>query len=103
MLFQKLSYNTINTNYKYFWASQGHRQPQNFKLSFISFVIFVTIFVKMVTFNRDSLQEGKRYLRFPVDFLKAQTIAFHESCNYFHPILLHLGVKSLQNNEGLRS
>ena len=57
-------------------------------------------FAKTLNFNRDFLKEGMRYLTFPVDFLKAETIVFHKSCNENSPIPLHLGVKSLQNNEG---
>jgi hypothetical protein len=46
----------------------------------------------MVNFNRDFLKEGKRYFTFPVDFLKAQTIAYclSEELNHFYPILLLL-------------
>jgi hypothetical protein len=54
---------------------------------------------KTLNFNCDFLKEGKRYLIFPVDFLKAQTIVFHSGCNHFPSISLLLGVKSLQNNE----
>jgi hypothetical protein len=50
---------------------------------------------KPVNFNRDFLQEGKRNLTSPLDFLKAQTIVFLNNDNYFHSILLLLGVKSL--------
>ena len=53
----------------------------------------------MVNFNCDFLHEGKRYLTFPVDFLKAQTILFHKSCNHFKRNSLLMGVKSLQKNE----
>ena len=53
-------------------------------------------FIKKTTkFNRNFLKEGKRYLTFPVDFLKAETIFFHKSCNHFWPIPFLIGVKSL--------
>ena len=63
----------------------------------------IKILQKTLNFNCDFLNEGIRYLTFPVDFLKAETIVFHKSCNENSSISLLLGVKSLQNNEGLRS
>jgi hypothetical protein len=55
-------------------------------------MIFHEILQKTLNFNCDFLKEGKRYFTFPVNFLKAQTIIFHESCNDFSPISLLLGV-----------
>ena len=98
-----LSYAKIYITGKHFWAPQDHRWPQSLKLSFTNFVIFRKILQKTLNFNCDFLNEGIRYLTFPVDFLKAQTIVFHKSCNENSSISLLLGVKSLQNNEGLRS
>jgi hypothetical protein len=71
-----LSYSTIHIIEKHFWASQQHRFPQSLKLSFTNFVIFRKILQKSLNFNCDFLEEGKRYLTFPVDFLKAQTMLF---------------------------
>ena len=92
----------INSMSKHFLApqDQDHRWPQSLKLSVINFVIFRKILQKTLNFNCDFLKEGIRYLTFPVDFLKAQTIVFHENCSHFSPISLLLGVKLLQNNEG---
>jgi hypothetical protein len=63
-------------------------------------VIFRKILQRTLNFNCDFLKEGKRYLTLPVDFLKAQTIVFHQGHNHFATISLLLGVKPLQNNEG---
>ena len=95
-----LSYATIHIIGKHFWAPQDHWWPQSLKLSVINFVIFRKILQKTLNFNCDFLKEGIRYLTFPVDFLKAETIVFHKSCNENSSISLLLGVKSLQNNEG---
>ena len=72
-----LSYATIHIIGKHFWAPQDHRWPQSLKLSVINFVIFRKILQKTLNFNCDFLKEGIRYLTFPVDFLKAETIVFH--------------------------
>ena len=95
-----LSYATIHIIGKHYWAPQDHRWPQSLKLSVINFVIFRKILQKTLNFNCDFLKEGIRYLTFPVDFLKAETIVFHKCCNENSSISLLLGVKSLQNNEG---
>ena len=95
-----LSYATIYIIDKHFWALQNHRWPQSLKLSVINFMIFRKILQKTLNFNCDFLKEEIRYLTFPVDFLKAQTIVFHKSCNENSSISMLLGVKSLQNNEG---
>ena len=95
-----LSYATIHIIVKHFWAPQDHRWPQSLKLSVINFVIFRQILQKTLNFNCDFLNEGIRYLTFPVDFLKAETIVLQKSCNENPSISLLLGVKSLQNNEG---
>ena len=71
-----LSYATIHIIGKYFWAPQDHWWPQSLKLSVINFVIFRKILQKTLNFNCDFLKEGIRYLTFPVDFLKAETIVF---------------------------
>jgi hypothetical protein len=66
-----LSYSTIRIIGWHFWAPQDHGWPQSLKLSFTNFMIFRKIFPKTLNFNCDFLKEGKRYLNFPVDFLKA--------------------------------
>jgi hypothetical protein len=96
-----LSYATIHIIGKHVWASQDHRWSQSLKLSFINFVIFRKILQKTLNFKCDFLKKEKRYLTFPVDFLKAETIVFHKSCIENSSISLLLGVKSLQNNESL--
>jgi hypothetical protein len=60
---------------------EPHRWPQSLKLSFINFVIFRKILQKKLNFNCNFLKEGIRYLTFPVDFLKAETIE-HEWMKY---------------------
>jgi hypothetical protein len=91
-----LSYAIMHIIGKHFWAPQDHRWPQSLKLSFINFVIFRQILQKTLNFNCDFLKEGKRYLTFPVDFLKAQTIVFLNSCNPFFPISLLLAENRLK-------
>ena len=54
-------------------------------------------------FKCDFLNEGMRYSTFPVDFLKAQTIFFHERVNHFNCISKLIGVKSRQNTEGFEN
>ena len=48
----------------------------------------------MLNFKCNFLQDGKRYLTFPVDFLKAETMNFQPCCKDFKRKSLLLCVKS---------
>ena len=66
-----------------FWASFGHRYSRNSKRRFGVFVISEIILQKMPNFECNFLKDQKRYLTFPVDFLKAQTMNFQPCCKHF--------------------
>jgi hypothetical protein len=60
-------------------------------------VIFRQILQQTLNFNCNFLEEGKRYLTFPVDFLKAHD-CFPQQLQPFFSNLI--AFKSLQNDEG---
>ena len=66
-----------------FWASFGHRHSRNSKRRYAVFVVSEIILQKMPNFECNFLKNRKRYLTFPVDFLKAQTMNFQPCHKHF--------------------
>ena len=66
-----------------FWAPFGHRYSRNSKRGFGVFMISEIILQKLPNFECDFLKDRKRYLTFPVDFLKAQTMNFQPCDKHF--------------------